>query len=83
MMRWLSDKWDKMLLLMLAAFALFAYFERRLSATVLVAFMLIYFVVELGWGGGKEFDWDASRKKTESKLNSAWRHRRSGRPRYK
>jgi hypothetical protein len=82
-MRWMSDKWDRMLLLALAALALFALLERRLSAAALVAFMLVYFAVELGWGGGKEFDWDASRRKTDSQLKSLWRHKRSGRPRFK
>jgi hypothetical protein len=48
---------------------------RRLSAVLIVGMMLVYFVVELGWGGGTKHDWSH-----RPNMKQIHRRKRSGRP---
>jgi hypothetical protein len=35
-----------------------AAYSRWLAALLLVGLLLVYFAVELGWGGGSLYDWE-------------------------
>jgi len=72
-MWWFRDKFHVVSILLFFMFTLFSALDHRLSAVVILAGMFVYFVVELGWGGGTMHDWSH-----RPKVNH--RHKRSGRP---
>jgi hypothetical protein len=74
-MWWFRDKHHVVYTLLFAGTALFAAAGRRLSAVLIVGMMLVYFVVELGWGGGTKHDWSH-----RPNMKQIHRRKRSGRP---